>query len=113
MPVSHIESAQPLASALHLLGARVGGEVEVVAEATQQGIAYGTPDQVERVPGVGEPPAEVVGDRRDAQQLGEGSTLRLAQRVVGRASGGGHQVIRSGSGHGVQAYGLGRGHASR
>ena len=54
-----------------LVGVGVGAEVEVVAEPAEQRVAHRTADQVQLVAGRGEPAAQLVGDRGDAQQLGD------------------------------------------
>ena len=49
-----------------LLGPGVGAEVEVVAEPAEQRVAHRTADEVQLVPGGGEPATELVGDGGDA-----------------------------------------------
>ena len=62
---------------------RVGAEVEVVAEPAEQRVAHRAADQVQLVPGGGEPAAQLVGDGRDPQQLGDGVALRRTQTDMG------------------------------
>ena len=83
-PVSQVASAQPLHHRERLLGVGVGAEVEVVAEPAEQRVAHRAADQVQLVPGVGEPAAQLVGDRGDAQQLGDGAALGGGQVTVAR-----------------------------
>ena len=59
MPVSHSASAHGRRHALHLLGPRVGGEVEVGAEPAQQRVAHTAADEVQLVARVSEHPAEI------------------------------------------------------
>ncbi|CAG6393505.1 conserved hypothetical protein [Actinacidiphila cocklensis] len=78
----------------YLLGARVGGEVQVVAEPAQQGVPYGAADQCEGEPGSAEAVAQLLGYGLDP--------------VVGRPSG--SRGLRSLSGivgirHNVKGYG--------
>ena len=80
MPVSQAASAQPFDEREDLLGRRVGGEVEVVAEPAEQGVADRAADQVQRVARRGEALPELDGDRGDAQQLADGVLLRGAER---------------------------------
>jgi hypothetical protein len=54
----------------------VGGEVEVVAEPAEQRVPHRATDQMQLVPGGGEPAGELVGDRPDPHQLGDGAALR-------------------------------------
>lgn len=64
---------------MRLTGARGGGEVEVVADASQHRVADGPADEVEPVSGLVEAGGEVVYHRRDAEQLGDGVALGLGQ----------------------------------
>ena len=57
----------------------VGGEVEIVAEATEQRVTNGTADQVKLVAGLGEAATEVVGDGGDPHELGDRGPLGLRQ----------------------------------
>ena len=81
-PVSQIASAQPSMIAQRLLGLGVGGEVQVVAEPAEQRVAHRAADQVQLVPGRGEPAAEFVGDGGDAQQLVHGTALGVSRGRV-------------------------------
>ncbi len=47
----------------HAFGPCVGREVEVVAEAVEQRVPHGPADEIELVPGLGEPGGELVGHR--------------------------------------------------
>ena len=96
-PVSQVASAHPCSSFERLVGVRVGGEVEVVAEPAEQRVAHRTADQVQLVAGGGEPAAELVGDRRDPQQFGDGAALGGGQLDVR----GGQTCGRGAAGHGA------------
>ena len=74
-PVSQIASAQPLSSRSVCVRVGVGAEVEVVAEPAEQRVAHRTADQVQLVAGGGEAAAQLVGDRGDAEQFGDGVAL--------------------------------------
>jgi hypothetical protein len=58
---------------------RAGGEVEVVTEPAEQGVADRPPDEVQFVAGRSEALPEFVGDRRDPQQFVHGTVLRLRE----------------------------------
>ena len=79
------------------LGTGVGGEVEVVAEAAEQGVPHRAADQGELVAGSREPLAELVRDGRHAEQLLDGQPLGVAQRA---ADGRRDRRLRRGDGHG-------------
>ena len=85
------------------LGEGVGGEVEVVAEPAEQGVAHAAPHQGEVMTGVLEASTELVGDRCDPQQLTHRAPLGLGQGVRGQSGrqspGARITVIRRG--HGV------------
>ena len=103
MPTSHSESAQPRSRPWTCLGPGVGGEVEVVAEPAEQGVAHAAAHEREVVAGRLEPAAELVGHRRHPQQLADGAALHLGQRARARARSGraGVAVIRGGHGPSV------------
>ncbi len=63
----------------YVLGAGVGGEVQVVAEPAEQRVADRSTDQGEREARLLESAGEVVGDGGHPQQLGDRALLRLAQ----------------------------------
>ena len=84
MPVVQIASAQPSTSVEDLLGARVGGEVEVVAEPAEQRVAHRTTDQVQLVTRRGEPLAEFVGD---GETRSSSATARRALALSGECLG--------------------------
>ncbi len=65
--------------ALHLLGPRVGGEVQVRGKAAEQRVPHASPDEVQAVAGSREAGGELIGDRGNAHQLGDGVALRLRQ----------------------------------
>ena len=74
---------------------RVGAEVEVVPESAEQGIPHRTAHQVQLVTGADEAAAQLVGDRGNPEQFGDGVALRGGEFA---AVGG----VRSGSfGHGI------------
>jgi hypothetical protein len=78
--------------AQRLVGPGAGGEVEVVTEPAEQGVAYRTADEVQLVTGGGEAPAGLVGDGGDAYELAHRSALSVGQR-------GGRGDLRFGLGH--------------
>ena len=88
MPVSHSASAHRPTMLLDPLGPRIGGEVEVGAQPTEQRVADAAADQIQLVSGVGKQSAEVaenVGvpiqrDRGGGQQLGIG--MGVVRHVV-------------------------------
>ena len=86
--------------ALHVLGPGVGGEVEVVAEPAEQGVAHGATDQGQVVPGRREPAAQLVGHRGDPQQLAHGPALQRPEQRSPRARRG--AVVRRGHGPSVR-----------
>ena len=56
-----------------------GGEIQVVLQSAEQGVADAAPDQIDLVPGGGEQLAEPIGDGGDPQQLGHCGRLRRIQ----------------------------------
>ena len=71
----------------HPLGTRVGGEVEVVAQPAEQGVAHRSAHEGQLVPGHREQLAQLEGDARVRGQRGEGG----ADEVVGEVGAiGGH-----------------------
>ena len=86
-PVVQIASAQPSRIASVSSGRALGGEVEIVAELAEQGVAHRAADEVQFVAGGGEAHTDFVGDRGDAHQLRDGAALRGGQRVGGCLSG--------------------------
>ena len=83
MPVSHSASAHGRSMLLHLLGPRVGGEVQVGAQPAEQRVAHAAADEVQLVARVSEHPAEfaqhvgvpVQRDLRGGQQFGISSGI--------------------------------------
>ena len=102
-PVSQIASAQPLTTRSVCVRVRVGAEVEIVAESAEQGVPHRTADQVQLVAGAGEAAAQLVGDRGDPEQFGDGVALRGGEfaAVGGVRSGGFGHGIASLSGQGA------------
>ena len=72
---------------LDVVGAGVGGEVEVVSELPAEGVPDAAADEVEGVSGGREQLAQPVGDRSDPQQLGHRVRLRTAQPICFRHGG--------------------------
>ena len=80
--------AEPVQQPLGGVGIGRGGEVEVVAQAAQQGVAHRTAHQVELLAGFVEQRAQLVDHRCDAQQLIHRVTLgnRQGLRRIGHES---------------------------
>ncbi len=74
----------------HLLGPRVGGQVEVVAEPAEQGVAHRSAYQVQGVSRGGEPGAQLDRHRRHPDQLADRVLLRRGQQRGGLGRRGGH-----------------------
>ena len=73
MPVSHNASAHGRSDLLHLLGARVGGEIQVIAQPAEQRVAHAAADEVQLVTRISEHAAEIAQHARRAVQRNRGS----------------------------------------
>ena len=97
-PMSQIASAQPLEQPLGLVGARRGGEVEVVLQPAEHRVAHRTADQRQLVAGLGEQRAELVDAPGDPVQLG--ADARWTSTIVRVAGGVGHDEVSLGRSRG-------------
>ena len=77
--MSQVASAQPGQQPLDLVGARRGGEVEVVVRPAEHRVAHRAADQGQLVPGGREPRPELVDDRRDPVELRGDVALGVGQ----------------------------------
>jgi len=62
-----------------LVGGGGGGEIEVVPQLAEQGVADGTADQEDLVSGLGEQATQIVDDGRNAQELAHRVGLGFGQ----------------------------------
>ena len=84
--MSQVASAQPGQQPLDLVGARRGGEVEVVVQPAEHRVAHRTADQRQLVPGGREPGAELVDHRRDPVELRGDVALGVGEADAPRRS---------------------------
>ena len=85
-PMSHVASAQPGQQPLDLVGARGGGQVEVVVAAAQHRVAHRPADEGQLVPGGREPRAQLVDHGCDPVELGGDVALGVGQPDAPRRS---------------------------